>query len=214
MVKALKARECDVKIKLSPSGTQFLHFEMDVSGDKFDYSPASTISVQFGAFVSAVYKLFIEDIDDEHTEWGNHEYLSDENHVIHTVVTKVSWEDEGTDVDIVFSRKVSSKIDYENDMMDVEIRSYSYDTMLKKYTLKTKDFCYAVAKACTEVLKKYGFYGYRYSTEYDHFIIHQLLYIKCFALGNFEARELTDADDEFTKKTSFEKEMELLMFDM
>ena len=40
------------------------------------------------------------------------------------------------------------------------------------------------------------------------------MYIKCFALGNFEARELTDADDEFTKKTSFEKEMELLMFDM
>ena len=26
----------------------------------------STVSVQFGAFVGAVYKLFIEDFDDEH----------------------------------------------------------------------------------------------------------------------------------------------------
>ena len=156
--------------------------------------------------------LFIEDIDDEHTEWGKHEYLSDENHVIHTVVTKVSWDEEGTDINIIFSRKVTYEIDYENDMLDIEIRSY--DDILKKYTLKTKDFCYAVAKACTEVLKKYGFYGYRYSTEYDYFILYQLLYIKCFALGNFEARELTDVDDSFAQKTSFEKEMELLMFDM
>ena len=212
MINKLHKRDCDINIKLTPSGAQFLHFEMDVAGDKFDFLPASTVGGQFGAFVSAVYKLFIEDVDDEHTEWGKRKYLSDENHVIHTVLTKVSWDEEGTDIDIFFSRKVMAEIDYENDVLDVEIRCY--DDILKKYTLKTKDFCYAVAKACTEILKEYGFYGYRYSTEYDYFILHQLLYIKCFALGNFEARVLTDADDEFTKKTSFEKEMELLMFDM
>ena len=202
----------NINIKLTPSGTQYLHFEMSVDGDEFDFLPASTVGVQFGAIVSALYKLFIEDIDDEHTVWGKHEYLSDEDHVIHTVVTKESWDNEGTDIDIVFSRKITSKIDYENDMMSIEIRCYN--GILKKYAVKTKDFCYAVAKACTEVLKNYGFYGYRYSTEYDYFILHQLLYIKCFALGNFEARELTDADDGYTKKTSFKKEMELLMFDM
>ena len=213
MNKELKKRNCGIDIKLTPSGAQFLHFEMDVAGDKFDYLPASTVSVQFGAFVSAVYKLFIEDFDDEQTEWGKPEYLSDENHVIHTVVTKVSWDEEGTDIDIIFSRKVTDGIDYENDMLDIEIRSY--DDLLKKYTLKTKDFCYAVAKACTEVLKKYGFYGYRYSTEYDYFILHQLLYIKCFALGNFEARELTpNRENAGALQTSFEKEIELLMFDM
>ena len=213
MFNELKKRECDINIKLTPSGSQYLHFEMNVAGDKFDYLPASTIGVQFGAFVSAVYKLFIEDFDDENSQWGKHEYLSDENHVIHTVVTKVSWEDEGTDIDIIFSRKVTDGIDYENDMLDIEIRSY--DDTLKKYTLKTKDFCYAVAKACTEVLKKYGFYGYRYSTEYDHFILYQLLYIKCFALGNFEARELTpNSENAEALQTSFEKEIELLMFDM
>ena len=213
MINKLQKRDCDINIKLTPSGSQYLHFEIDVAGDKFDYLPASTISVQFGAFVSAVYNLFIEDIDAEHSEWGNQEYLSDENHVIHTVVTKVSWEDEGTDIDITFSRKVSDKIDYKNDMLDIEISSC--DEILKQYTLKTKDFCYAVAKACTEVLKKYGFYGYRYSTEYDYFILHQLLYIKCFALRNFEARELAPhSENDEAMQTSFEKEIELLMFDM
>lgn len=213
MINKLQKRDCDINIKLTPSGAQFLRFEMDVFGEKFDFLPASTISVHFGAFVSAVYKLFIEDIDDEHTEWGDREYLSDENHVIQTVVTKISWEDEETDVDIIFSRKVSDKIDYENDMLDIEIRSY--DEILRQYTLKTKDFCYAVAKACTEVLKKYGFYGYRHSTEYDYFILHQLLYIKCFALGNFEARVLTpNSENEEVLQTSFEKEIELLVFDM
>lgn len=212
MTHKLKKRDCGINIKLTPSGTQYLHFEMTVNGDYFDYLPASTVGVQFGSFVSALYKLFIEDIDDEHNEYGNLEYLSDENHVVHTVVTKVLWDCEGTEIDIIFSRRIAYKIDYENDMMNIEIRSYS--DILKKYTVKTKDFCYAVAKACTEALKNYGFYGYRHSTEFDYFILHQLLYIKCFALGNFEARELTYADDGYTKKTSFEKEMELLMFDM
>ena len=212
MIKELKKRDCDVNIRLTPCGNQYLHFEMNVGGDKFEYLAASTVGEQFGAFVSAVYKLFIEDVQDECATGGKHEYLSDENHVIHTVVTKVSWDEEGTDIDIAFSRKITGEIDYENDMLYIEIRSC--DDILKKYTLKTKDFCYAVAKACTEVLKKYGFYGYRYSTEYDYFILYQLLYIKCFALGNFEARELIHDDDKSAKKTSFEKEIELLMFDM
>ena len=189
-----------------------MHFEMTVDDDYFDFLPASTVGVQFGAVISALYKLFIEDVDDENTTWGKHEYLSDENHIIHTVVTRESWDNEGTDIDIIFSRKIADKIDYENDMMSIEFRCY--EDVLRKYDVKTKDFCYAVAKACTEVLKKYGFYGYRHSTEYDYFILYQLLYIKCFALGNFEARGLIDSDDGFAKQTSFEKEMELLMFDM
>jgi len=110
------------------------------------------------------------------------------------------------------SRKATRPIDCENDIMNVELRREWEH--VKTYTIKSKDFCYAVAKACTEVLKRYGFYGYRYSTEYDYFKLHQLLYIKAFALGALETRELLDADSEWVKRTSFEKEMELLLFDM
>lgn len=103
-------------------------------------------------------------------------------------------------------------IDWENDQLHIEIRNYG--KILKNYTVKTKDFCYAIAKACTEVLKEYGFYGYRYSTEHDYFKLHQLLYIKSVALGNFEARKTFAVDGELIKRTSFADEIELLTFDM
>ena len=207
----LKKRDCDIKIKLTPSGTQYLHFEMDIQGDHLDFLPASTMGDQFGAVVSALYTLFHEK-EDMHEEWRSREHISDENHVIHRRVTKVEWDNEGDVIDIIMSRKGGIDIDYEDDLIDIEIKNY--DEVLKQYTVKTKDLCYAVAKACTEVLKEYGIYGYRYSTEQDYFKIHQLLYIKSFALGNFEARELISEENDWVKKTSFEKEIELLLFDM
>ena len=212
MKNKLKKRDCDIKIKLTPSGTQYLHFEMDIHGDHLDFLPSSAVGEQFGAVVSALYTLFHEN-DDGHEEWNGREYLTDKDHVIHTTVTRVSWDNEGTDIDIIMSRKCGVDIDYENDIIEIEIKNY--DEVLKKYTVKTKDLCYAVAKACTEVLKEYGFYGYRYSTEYDCFELHQLLYIKSFALLNFEARDLNcDKENEWVKRTSFEKEIELFLFDM
>ena len=55
MITEIKKRDCDIKIKLTPSGTQFLHFEMDIQGDHLDFLPASTVGEQFGAVVSALY---------------------------------------------------------------------------------------------------------------------------------------------------------------
>ena len=212
MINELKKRDCDIRIKLTPSGAQYLHFEMDIQGDHLEFLPASTIGDQFGAIISALYTLFHEK-DDGHEEWRHREYLSDEKHVVHTVVTKVEWDNEGDVIEIIMSRKCEVDIDYENDLINIELRNY--DELLKKYTVKTKDLCYAVAKACTEVLKEYGFYGYRYSTEHDYFEIHQLLYIKLFALLNFDARVLRSKDkNEWAERTSFEKEIELLLFDM
>ena len=211
MKSELKKRDCDIKIKLTPSGTQFLHFEMDIQGDHLDFLPASTMGDQFGAIVSALYTLFHEN-DDDHNEWNPREHISNDNHVIHTIVTKVDWDNEGDVVEVVMSRNCTVDIDYENDLIDIEVKNY--DEILKQYTVKTKDLCYAVAKVCTEVLKEYGIYGYRYSTEQDYFKLHHLLYIKSFALGNFEARELISEENNWVKKTSFEKEMELLLFDM
>ena len=212
MVNELKRRDCDIKIKLSPSGAQFLLVEADIQGDHLKFLPASTMGFQFGAIVSALYSLFHEE-DDFHSEWSARDCISDENHAIHTVKSMVDWDNEGKDVEIILSRKCKLDIDFESDLTDIEIKNC--DTILKSYSVKTKDLCYAVAKACTEVLKKYGFYGYRYSTEYDYFIIHQLLYIKSFALGNFEARKLAPhSENEEVMQTSFEKEIELLLFDM
>lgn len=212
MLDYLKKRDCDIKIKLTPSGAQYLHFAIDIQGDHLEFLPASSMGEQFGAAVSALYALFHEN-DDSHRESKNREYLSDEEHSIDTVVTRFEWDNEGTLIEVVLSRKLEFDIDFENDATNIEIMKYG--RVLKSYTVKSKDLCYAVAKACTEALKEYGFYGYRCSTEYDYFKVHQLLYIKSFALLNFEARELTVRNEnEWAKRTSFEKEIELLLFDM
>ena len=55
MVNELKKRDCGINIKLTPSGAQFLHFEMDIQGDHLEFLPASTMGEQFGAVVSALY---------------------------------------------------------------------------------------------------------------------------------------------------------------
>ena len=217
MINDLKKRDCDIKIKLTPSGTQFLHFEMDIQGDHLEFLPASTMGEQFGAIVNALYTLFSEihaGYYDAHEESDAHcQTLCTNGYVIHTKIAKVEWDNEGCEIEIVMSRKVDNNVEYENDTIELEVKSY--DDVLKKYTVKTIDLCYAVAKACTEVLKEYGFYGYKCSTEYDTFKIHQLLYIKSYALLNFEARELMIKEkNEYARKTSFEKEIELLLFDM
>ena len=208
----LQKRDCDIKIKLTPSGAQFLHFEMDIQGDHLDFLPASTMGEQFGAIVSACYMLFHE-WGDMHEEWRKGGRLSWQDPNLHTIYSSVDWDNEGDVMEIIMSRSGNFEIDYENDMMEIVIKHY--DDIIKKYKVKSKDWCYAIAKACTEVIKEYGIYGYRCSTEGDGFLIHQLLYIKSFALGNFEARELIAENElDWAKRTSFEKELELLLFDM
>ena len=60
-------------------------------------------------------------------------------------------------------------------------------------TVDGRDLCYAVAKGYTEALKKYGFYGYFYST-CDEFsvnasvLMERFLFIKAYALNALETR--------------------------
>ena len=94
-----------------------------------------------------------------------------------------------------------------------------------RYVVDGKDLCYAVAKAYTEVLKKYGFYGYYFATAGDTSCsgdlipIYMFLFIKAYGLMNMEAREFCELrgnkeEEGLTVASSFEKELELLLFDM
>ena len=86
-----------------------------------------------------------------------------------------------------------------------------------------RDLCYAIARGYTEAIKKYGFQGYLRSTgqQYlgDSFEIEELLFVKAYALDVMESRELSTAWEKpkswrGAEKSSFEKEIELLLFDM
>jgi len=93
----------------------------------------------------------------------------------------------------------------------------------KEFTVDGRDLCYAVAKACTEALKKYGFKGYLKSSgeQYvgDKIDLEMFLFIKAYALDALEARTTIMAWEQpngwkHAYASSFEKEMELLLFDM
>ena len=93
------------------------------------------------------------------------------------------------------------------------------------YTVDGRDLCYAVAKAYTDAIKKYGFFGYYSSTGGncngfgDVIDIHMILFIKAYALGAMEVRALTIAWEDrencdHAESSPFDKEIELLLFDM
>ncbi|MBR3869888.1 MAG: hypothetical protein IKJ17_00070 [Clostridia bacterium] len=194
----LEKRDCGVKIELEPGS--FLGVDFDIYGDKFSFNPASTMGGQFGNFLSALYSLYAME------EWPcEHHTRDDGSHIIEAVSTGLDWDNEG-DVMLIRMKKYFDYMGEISEKISLKI-STDYGKTFKKFSVYHKDLCYAVAKACTEVLKEYGVFGYRYSTEYDDLKLHQLLYIKAVALDAFEII----ADKE---KTSFEKEMELLLFDM
>jgi hypothetical protein len=205
----LKKRDCPIKIKLFPTGSQYLGVDFDFYGEKLYFNPSSVMSGQFGDFLSALYTLFLDENTDP--EWSQRRYHSYEDHEIYAVTTTVEWDNEGQVMKTEITRTYATDTD-----KDVLLKATTdYGETYKIFHLNFKDLCYAVAKACTEALKDYGFFGYRYSTEYDWFKIHQLLFIKAYALDDTESRELI-ATDSYKQcfKTDFEKEMELLLFDM
>jgi hypothetical protein len=86
----------------------------------------------------------------------------------------------------------------------------------KDYNFKFfyEDLCYAVAKAYTTVLKRYGFFGYRFSTYYEDININHLLYLKSVALNCLKIREWSNHPSGHGEVTNFEDELEPLLFDM
>lgn len=61
-----RKRERDIKIKLTPSGAQYLGIEMDVRGERIHFLASSAVGGQFGELVSALYALLIENGDSFH----------------------------------------------------------------------------------------------------------------------------------------------------
>jgi hypothetical protein len=121
------------------------------------------------------------------------------------------WNEEGSESYWVIEREPTLDPDFN---IKISIKLCRSETKYYEYTVRYKDFCYAVAKTCTEVLKSHGIYGYHHSVFCDDMHLRYLLFLKSVALDNFEARELTENGDKNGESSDFEKEMELLMFDL
>ena len=179
---------------------------------------------QFSVFLDAVYRLYSESnfshgfVRRIQPDKGPHSMPCWRS------VSTVKWDEEGSVVSIRLSRRHNDSIEemtMDSDLIDIEL-----DTSQNKfcYCVEGKELCYAIAKACTETIKKYGFMGYCFSSDDscrrgETIDLNKLLFIKAYALGAMEARELHLLWREpkgwmNAHGSSFEKEIELFLFDM
>ena len=177
---------------------------------------------QFSGLVTAVYCLYSEEYDSHrncrcvlrryHYEWENRQ-----------ISTEVEWDEEGRIDRIRLTRRcVDETVSWDDcDPIEIELE---YSNKIFRYVVDGKELCYAIAKACTQALKKYGFRGYHSSSGSfecfgDVINVEQLLFVKAYALDALEVRELRTIWEKpkhwmCAEGTSFEKEIELLQFDM
>ncbi len=123
-----------------------------------------------------------------------------------------SWDEECAGSQWSFERDPTLDTSFD---LHIHIVINRKETKEYDYTVRYDDLCYAVADACTKAIKKHGFWGYHQATYTEDMNLRILLFLKAIALGNTEARELTFYDEKGQGETAdFNKEMELLLFDM
>ena len=198
---------------------------MDICGKHYDFSASSVMGHQFGAFLYAIYGMYWED-SSERRYFKNSDPKIECDLKKKMIRAQITWDSEGYITTIMLTRRFHDfSIPAPTDEDNIEITIDQRDTLI----VDARDLCYAVAKASTDAMKKYSLYGYHLTCGADckgygdSIDIERLLFIKAFALNAMEARETKElfkhpvySDDVFYDATfsSFEKEIEILLFDM
>ena len=223
----LNKRNCEIRIRLTPCNCDVLRVHFRIGGNNHCFYPSGVMGSQFSAFLRAVFCLYDEE-DGSHVFYRKYDKncsveKSSEDKNKMAVTTKVEWDEEGRFIKIKLiraSEKLTPPLRDEPDPIQIEMDNY-YGRY--SYTVDGRDLCYAVARGCTEALKKYGFLGYLKSTGGSYlgesFDLNMLLFVKAYALGALGARKTAQAWEDphgwmRAEASPFEKEVELLMFDM
>ena len=228
MTNELKKRDCDIRMKLVPYGAGWTDVYLDIDEDNLYFIISSALGNTFTDLLGVLYYLYPNNNDPENEEtyvdcwWGlveNDEVVEIAERIDKCPCTvrpipkkgEFSWDEEGAASKWVIERDATMDTDFN---IRISIDVCRGEDKHYEYNVRYKDFCYAVAKTCTEVLKSHGIYGYHHSIYEDDMHLRYLLFIKSVALDNFESRELTDMGDKNGESSPFEKELELLLFDM
>ncbi len=228
-------RSCDIKMKLVPYGGGWTDVYFDICGDSHCFIISSVLGYQFSDFLRILYHLHPNHGDSEKAddiiEYKCGLCAKDKNgyHVVRVLnqlqdaeppfvyqdipwKAQFTWNEEGAQSNWTLERIPNQAEEFTLKIHIVHERS---EVKIYDYEVPYKDLCYAVAKACTDMLKEYGFYGYHHSTYTQDLNIRHLLFLKSVALDNYDARKLTYYEEKgHGETTSLKKELELLLFDM
>ena len=167
----------------------------EIGGDHHEFIVSSAVGDSFWYLPEILYSLcpWKDDMDQSKVE------------------RSFTWEEEGpwSDWEIECDSRCSG------DNFDVTVKiDVSKDKGGKyEYTVNYADLCYAVTKACTAVLKKYGLLGYCKAAWYSGINLRKLIILKAYALQCREVVTYRAADQE-GEVSDINKELELLLFDM
>lgn len=231
----LKKRNCEIKMCLVPYGSGWTDVYLNIGDDSLYFIISSVLGNQFDDLLRILYHLYPDNNDPENADdivnskYGICEKTEDGYQVVSILddlddieppfveqgipwKSNFTWDEEGACSNWTLEREPTQNTDF---MLRIHIEHCGTATKVYDYEVPYQDFCYAVAKACTEMLKEYGFFGYHHSV-YNHDInVRHLLFLKSIALNNFDARQLTYYDEKgHGATTDLQKELALLIFDM
>jgi len=228
----LNKRNYKTRIRLTPLGGDIMKVHFRIDGDNHYFYPSAAMGDQFSSFLTALYCLYNEE-NNCHTYpprmkyWKHplfqHQFPCQRNDGLYSISIPIRWDEEGSIIDISFTRLSATDKTLPYTTPDPIRISFSYREGEYEYTVDGRELCYAVARGYTETLKKYGFQGYIFSSggtnKGDSFELEEFLFVKAYALDAMEVREMKLSwenprswDNAYA--TAFDKEMELLLFDM
>lgn|GEM_PF-3428950 len=227
----LYKRDCGINMRLVPYGGGWTDVYLDIQGDSHYFIISNVMGDQFEDLLAILYCLYpgnahesyqyVPNMDMKHAlkKATKNGYvtvrIADDTHDWEGVCADIPWKarfawyDEEAGCSWELEREPNEDLDF-----DLKIRIAFNDERFE-YQVRYADFCYAVAKTCTEALKKHGFTGYHEATQTQDINLHHLLFVKGIALNNLEACRVTRYKEKGQGETSdFSKELELLLFDM
>lgn len=121
------------------------------------------------------------------------------------------WDEEGAKSLWTVIRPPTNEPDFS---VSLQITLLRETTVHYSFQLPYKDLCYAVAKACTALLKTYGLYGYHHMVYDWDMNLRYLLFLKGIALDQPQVRVLHPVKGKPNTATSLEQELNLLLTEM
>ena len=222
-------RDCPIHMEIDPYGSGWEDITLDICGDHHWWSVSGSLGDGFWALVESLYVLYPHQTHDELEErrltesdeyvadFKNGEYVNlrprtekDSGYISFPKAAEFFWDHEGWGVQWKLTKESGQERDF-NLTIDLEETDDDHKTF--HYTVKYSDFCYAVGRAITEAVKKHGFGGFHTSVWESDVNVRHLCFLKACGMGKPDALKPSMAAKTGKAVSSFEDEVELLMFD-
>ena len=202
----IQKRDCGIKMMFHNLRAGWLYMNFDIEDKHFYFKSSYCLGDGIEDLISIIYNL---NPNRKSFEYDDRIKSSDYDYDI-PISAQVSLCEEGSWINWKFEREDTKEIDC-NLKIHITIKREKIEDY--EFNVRFVDFCYVLAKACTEMIKEYGIVGYWQSYWRQGFPLREFLEIKAVALDDFSYIDTTyDKND--GERSNLNKEIEFLLLDM